>query len=394
MNRKHKKNGVIRKMQARLVLEDGTVLTGKAFGSEMETFGEVVFNTGMTGYQEVLTDPSYCNQIVTMTYPLIGNYGITRDDFEAVRPFVQGFVVREHEAWPSNWRAQYTLDSLLKEYNIPGISEVDTRMLTRKLRQYGTMKGYITTSQSSVPALLERLQATLLPKDQVSRVSTKQVFSAPGRQERIVLVDFGSKSGIIRDLVKRECDVVVVPHDTTADQIRRMQPDGILLSNGPGNPKDVPHAIEMINSLLGEYPIFGICLGHQLLALACGADTDKLKFGHRGGNHPVKDLESGRCYITSQNHGYTVLEDSIARTKLEVTHINNNDKSIEGLRHKEVPAFSVQYHPEAAPGPYDSSYLFDDFLEMIRNHKAERPELPRQVQIIAARKGELQYAQK
>lgn len=381
-------------MQARLVLEDGTVLTGKAFGSEMETFGEVVFNTGMTGYQEVLTDPSYCNQIVTMTYPLIGNYGITRDDFEAVRPFVQGFVVREHESWPSNWRAQYTLDSLLKEYNIPGISEVDTRMLTRKLRQYGTMKGYITTSQASVPALLERLQATLLPKDQVSRVSTKQVFSAPGRKERIVLVDFGSKSGIIRDLVKRECDVVVVPHDTTADQIRRMQPDGILLSNGPGNPKDVPHAIDMINALLGEYPIFGICLGHQLLALACGADTDKLKFGHRGGNHPVKDLESGRCYITSQNHGYTVLEESIARTKLEVTHINNNDKSIEGLRHKEVPAFSVQYHPEAAPGPYDSSYLFDDFLEMIRKHKAERPELPRQVQIIAARKGELQYAQK
>lgn len=381
-------------MQARLVLEDGTVLTGKAFGSEMETFGEVVFNTGMTGYQEVLTDPSYCNQIVTMTYPLIGNYGITRDDFEAVRPFVQGFVVREHESWPSNWRAQYTLDSLLKEYNIPGISEVDTRMLTRKLRQHGTMKGYITTSQASVPALLERLQATLLPKDQVSRVSTKQVFSAPGRKERIVLVDFGSKSGIIRDLVKRECDVVVVPHDTTADQIRRMQPDGILLSNGPGNPKDVPHAIDMINALLGEYPIFGICLGHQLLALACGADTDKLKFGHRGGNHPVKDLESGRCYITSQNHGYTVLEESIARTKLEVTHINNNDKSIEGLRHKEVPAFSVQYHPEAAPGPYDSSYLFDDFLEMIRKHKAERPELPRQVQIIAARKGELQYAQK
>lgn len=380
-------------MQARLILEDGTIFTGKAFGSDVETFGEVVFNTGMTGYQEVLSDPSYCGQIVTMTYPLIGNYGVTRDDFEAVRPYIHGFVVREHEEVPSNWRAQYTLDSLLKEYNIPGIHGVDTRMLTRKLRHHGVMKGVITTSSASNEQILERLKATMLPRDQVNRVSTKHVYSAPGNGERIVLMDFGAKSGIVRDLIKRGCDVVVVPHDTTADQIRRLRPDGILLSNGPGNPKDVPHAIHTIQALLGEIPMFGICLGHQLFALACGADSEKLKFGHRGSNHPVKDLRSGRCYITSQNHGYTILDDSIPQD-LVVTHINNNDKTIEGLRHKEHPAFSVQYHPEAAPGPFDSSYLFDEFLQMIRDFRQQKPELPRQVQMAAAKKGELQHAEK
>jgi carbamoyl-phosphate synthase small subunit len=388
-------------MQARLLLEDGTLFTGKAFGAEVETTGEVVFNTGITGYQEVISDPSYCGQIVTMTYPLIGNYGIARDDFEAVRPYIHGFVVRQHEEVPSNWRARYNLDSLLKEYGIPGISEIDTRMLTRRLRHHGTMKGILTTSGKSAAELLEQLKASPLITDQVARVSTKSLFSAPGSKERIVLVDFGAKSGMLRDLVKRGCDVVVVPHDTTADQIRRLAPDGILLSNGPGDPKDVPHAVRMISELLGEYPIFGICLGHQLFALACGADTEKLKFGHRGGNHPVKDLQSGRCYITSQNHGYTVKEDSIAGTELEVTHINNNDKTIEGLRHKKHAAFSVQYHPEASPGPFDSSYLFDDFLAMIRKFKEDRREAPRQAQIVAAAKsksnvwgGELQYAEK
>ncbi len=384
-------------MQARLLLEDGTLFTGKVFGSEGETVGEVVFNTGITGYQEVLSDPSYCGQIVTMTFPLIGNYGITRDDFEAVRPFIHGFVVRRHEEVPSNWRAQYTLDYLLKEYGIPGISDIDTRMLTRILRHHGTMKGILTTSDVSVEELKERLGASELMRDQVSRVSTKSVFNSPGSNERIVLVDFGAKSGILRDLVKRGCDVVVVPYDTTADQIRRLKPDGILLSNGPGDPKDVPGAVKMISELLGEYPIFGICLGHQLFALACGADTTKLKFGHRGGNHPVKDLATGRCYITSQNHGYTVTEQSIGSTELTVTHINNNDGTIEGLKHNRYPAFSVQYHPEAAPGPYDSGYLFDEFIEMIRRFKREHPEQPRQAQFAAAAealKGELQYAQK
>lgn len=381
-------------MEARLLLEDGTLFTGLSFGAEAETMGEVVFNTGITGYQEVISDPSYCGQIVTMTYPLIGNYGISRDDFESIRPFIHGFAVRRHEPVPSNWRAQYTLDSLLKEYGIPGISDIDTRMLTRKLRHYGTMKGILTTGTQRVEELRERLALSPLMTDQVARTSTKQVFSSPGEGERIVLVDFGAKSGILRELTKRGCDVVVVPHDTTADEIRRLAPDGIQLSNGPGDPKDVPHAVRMIAELLGEYPIFGICLGHQLFALACGADTTKLKFGHRGGNHPVKELETNRCYITSQNHGYTVLEESVADTQLTVTHINNNDKTIEGLKHKKHPAFSVQYHPEAAPGPFDSSYLFDQFLDMIREHKNLNPLKPRQAVLAETLKGELQYAQK
>jgi len=390
-------------MQARLLLEDGTLFTGKSFGSEGDSVGEVVFNTGITGYQEVLSDPSYCGQIVTMTYPLIGNYGVIRDDFESVRPFIHGFVVREHEEVPSNWRAQYTLGSLLKEYGIIGISGIDTRMLTRKIRHHGVMKGLLTTSNRSVAELTDMLRGETLITDQVARVSTKSVFGAPGHKERIVLVDFGAKSGIIRDLSKRDCDVVVVPHTATAEQIRRLAPDGVLLSNGPGDPKDVPHAVETIKQLLGEFPIFGICLGHQLFALACGADTEKLKFGHRGGNHPVKDLISGRCYITSQNHGYTVKEESIAGTALEVTHINNNDRTVEGLKHQTYPAFSVQYHPEAAPGPFDSSYLFDDFLELIRSYQQQHPVKPRQAQMladwqssvaVANEKGELQYAKK
>ncbi|MFS0727634.1 carbamoyl phosphate synthase small subunit [Paenibacillus sp. 1P07SE] len=381
-------------MQARLLLEDGTLFTGRSFGAESQQTGEVVFNTGITGYQEVLSDPSYCGQIVTMTYPLIGNYGITRDDFESISPYIHGFVVRRHEEVPSNWRAEYSLGTLLKEYGIPGISDIDTRMLTRKLRHHGTMKGILTTGAERVEELMERLGASPLMRDQVKRTSTKHVFSSPGQAERIVLIDYGAKSGILRELTKRGCDVVVVPHDTTADQIRKLNPDGIQLSNGPGDPKDVPQSVETVRQLIGEYPIFGICLGHQLFALACGADTTKLKFGHRGGNHPVKDLETDRCYITSQNHGYTVLDDSIEGTNLSVTHINNNDRTIEGLKHNTHPAFSVQYHPEAAPGPFDSSYLFDEFLAMIRRHKQNHPQPPRQAQLSEASKGELQYAQK
>ncbi|MCG7407771.1 carbamoyl phosphate synthase small subunit [Paenibacillus sp. ACRRX] len=375
-------------MQAKLLLEDGTLFTGTAFGADCETVGEVVFNTGITGYQEVLSDPSYCGQIVTMTYPLIGNYGITRDDFEAIRPYVHGFVVRRHEEMPSNWRAEYSVDRLLKEYGIPGISGIDTRMLTRKLRHFGTMKGILATGSKPVGELQEMLGATPIIRDQVARTSTKQLFSSPGNGERIVLVDFGAKSGILRELTQRGCDVVVVPHDTTADEIRRLRPDGVQLSNGPGDPKDVPHAVKMLQELIGEIPIFGICLGHQLFALACGADTGRLKFGHRGGNHPVKELATDRCYITSQNHGYTVVEDSIAGTELEVTHINNNDKTIEGLKHKKYPAFTVQYHPEAAPGPHDSSYLFDQFIDMIHEHKRNLPKVPRQAELAAQLKGE------
>jgi len=376
-------------MQARLLLEDGTLFTGTSFGAEVEKTGEVVFNTGITGYQEVLSDPSYCGQIVTMTYPLIGNYGISRDDFESIAPSIHGFVVRRYEPTPSNWRAQYNLGDLLKEYGIPGITGIDTRMLTRIIRQHGTMKGVITTSDSSVSELLALMESTSIDelRNQVARTSTGHIYSSPGSKERVVLVDFGAKSGILRELNKRDCDVVIVPHDTTADEIRRLHPDGIQLSNGPGDPKDVPYAVKMISELLGEYPIFGICLGHQLLSLACGADTEKLKFGHRGGNHPVKDLETGRCYITSQNHGYTVNEASLAGTDLVVTHINNNDKTVEGVKHVKYPAFSVQYHPEAAPGPYDNSYLFDHFIEMIREHKRLNPQKPRQAELMAAAKG-------
>ncbi len=368
-------------MIAKLYLEDGSLFEGQSFGAEGSQIGEVVFNTGITGYQEVLSDPSYCGQFVTMTYPLIGNYGITRDDFEAVRPYVHGFIVKRSEEVPSNWRAQYSLGALLKEFGVIGISGIDTRMLTRKIRSFGTMKGILATGDVPLLELKAQLDAGSLLRDQVARVSSPSVYNAPGAGERIVLVDFGAKSGILRDLTQRGCDVVVVPHDTTAEAIMQLRPDGMLLSNGPGDPKDVPHAIEMIRKLLGVLPIFGICLGHQLFALACGADTSKLKFGHRGGNHPVKDLVSGRCYITSQNHGYTVNVDSIEQTDLMTTHINNNDKTIEGLRHRTHPAFSVQYHPEASPGPYDSSYLFDDFLSMVRNFRAERPKTARQTEM-------------
>lgn len=377
-------------MQARLLLQDGTLFTGTSFGAEGDKTGEVVFNTGITGYQEVLTDPSYCGQIVTMTYPLIGNYGITRDDFESVRPYVHGFAVRHYEPAPSNWRAQYSVGDLLKEYGIIGISDIDTRMLTRIIRHHGTMKGILTTGSQPLEELKEMMSDLTIEelRNQVPMTSTPHPYSNPGNGERIVLIDYGAKSGILRELNKRDCDVVVVPHDTTAEEIRRLDPDGIQLSNGPGDPKDVPHAVRTVAELLGEYPIFGICLGHQLFALASGADTEKLKFGHRGGNHPVKELESGRCFITSQNHGYTVNEDSIQGTELEVTHINNNDKTIEGLKHTKYPAFSVQYHPEAAPGPYDNGYLFDRFLDMIREHKRNHPKQPRQAAIAAAVRGE------
>lgn len=375
-------------MRAVLYLEDGTLLEGTSFGAEGARVGEVVFNTGMTGYQELLSDPSYCGQIVTMTYPLIGNYGIARDDFESKRPAVHGMVVRRYEEVPSNWRAQFSLGDTLKEFGILGISGVDTRMLTRKIRSFGTMKGIIATGDVSEGELRERLGGESLFTDHVARVSTKNVFGFAGNNERIVLMDFGSKSGILRDLASRGCDVVVVPHDATPEQVLRYCPDGVLLSNGPGDPKQVPQAAKTIRSLLGKIPIFGICLGHQLLALACGADTEKLKFGHRGGNHPVKDLTSGRCFITSQNHGYTVTESSLAGTGLKVTHINNNDGTIEGLRHESLPAFSVQYHPEASPGPYDSSHLFDEFLDMVRTFWANQPRTPRQTEFaLLARKG-------
>lgn len=388
-------------MQAKLLLEDGTIFEGKAFGAVGESVGEVVFNTGMTGYQELLSNPSYCGQIVVMTYPLIGNYGIIRDDFESIRPFIHGIVVRRHEEMPSNWRVQSTLDDLLNEYGIPGISDIDTRMLTRKIRQHGSMKGLLSTSGHSIADLQEMLKAGQLSTNQVARVSSNTSYITPGNKERIVVVDYGLKHGIIRELSERGCEVVVVPYHTSATQIRKLAPDGIVLSNGPGDPKQVPEAIQTIQELIGQIPMFGIGLGHQLFALASGAESEKMMFGHRG-NYPVKDVRSARCYNTSQSHGYTIKEDSISGTELEVTHVNSNDGTIEGLRHKKQPAFSVQFHPEAAPGPYDTTYLFDEFLELIRTIKDEHPEKPRQSQMLAAwenkttqaAKGEHQHAQK
>jgi carbamoyl-phosphate synthase small subunit len=309
-------------MKRSLILETGDVFNGTAFGSLNASEGEVVFTTGMTGYQETLSDPSYCGQIVTMTYPLIGNYGINRDDFESIEPAIKGMVVRELANTPSNFRSDATLNDLFVLKNIPGIEGVDTRKLTRIIREFGSVKGYISEADADIQVeeVVAKLKITTFPTDQVKQVSTKRPYPSPGRGKRVVLVDFGMKHGILRELNKRNCDVVVVPYNTTAEEIMAIYPDGIMLSNGPGDPKDVPEAIEMLQNLIGKIPIFGICLGHQLFALASGGDTFKLKFGHRGANHPVKDLESGKTEMTSQNHGYAVDPESLTGTRLKVTH--------------------------------------------------------------------------
>ncbi|MGG3560098.1 carbamoyl phosphate synthase small subunit [Neobacillus rhizosphaerae] len=358
-------------MKKQLILEDGTIFIGKGFGSDTETMGEVVFNTGMTGYQEILSDPSYCGQIVTLTYPLIGNYGINRDDFESINPAVKGFIVKESADFPSNWRSEFTLAEYFEMKKIPGIAGIDTRKLTRIIRQYGTLKGVICSIEKNPEEVLKQLRNTVLPINQVKQVSTKNAYPSPARGKRVVLVDFGMKHGILRELNQRDCDVVVVPYHTTADEILQLRPDGIMLSNGPGDPKDVPEAIDMLKGVLGKVPVFGICLGHQLFALACGANTEKMKFGHRGSNHPVKDLSTGKIAITSQNHGYTVEEASIKDTRLEITHIAVNDGTVEGLKHLDYPAFTVQYHPEASPGPEDANGLFNQFLAMMEESKQE-----------------------
>ncbi|WP_101843820.1 carbamoyl phosphate synthase small subunit [Halobacillus sp. Marseille-P3879] len=357
-----------------LVLEDGTTFKGKGFGSDRERFGEVVFNTGMTGYQEVISDPSYCGQIVTFTYPLIGNYGINRDDFETVNPAILGVVVKEHCDHPSNFRSEETLDELLKAKGIPGISGIDTRKLTKIIRQHGTMKAVITSADRPVDQIVQMINDTPLPTDQVKQVSTVKPYVVPGRGDRIVLIDFGMKHGILREFTKRNCHVTVVPYHTTAEEIMRLKPDGIMLSNGPGDPKDVPEAIQTIRLLMGEVPIFGICLGHQLIALASGADTSKMKFGHRGVNQPVKDLRYNQTRMTSQNHGYAVNTASIQATKLRLTQVSLNDDTVEGLEHSDANIFSVQYHPESSPGPDDTSYLFDEFLQRIKQEKNNNKE--------------------
>ncbi|KDP13189.1 carbamoyl-phosphate synthase small subunit [Staphylococcus chromogenes] len=356
-----------------LVLEDGTYYTGFKLGADTLTQGEIVFNTAMTGYQETLSDPSYTGQIITFTYPLIGNYGINRDDFESLIPTLKGVVVKEACQAPSNFRAQKTLNDVLKEFDIPGISGVDTRSITKKIREHGVLKAAFVDNETEIETTIQNLKTIEFPRNEVPTVSTKTPYVSTGFDLRVVLVDFGKKQNIVRELNARGCEVTVVPYDTTAEEIIKMSPDGVMLSNGPGDPADVQVAVDMIKGIIGKIPFFGICLGHQLFALSQGATSFKMKFGHRGANHPVKDLSTGKIALTSQNHGYAIDADSLKETDLEVTHIALNDGTIEGLRHKFEPAFSVQYHPEACPGPTDSNYLFDQFIElMLEQKKKER----------------------
>lgn len=356
---------------ARLVLEDGHVFEGQSFGSAGESYGEIVFNTGMTGYQEILTDPSYYGQIVTMTYPLIGNYGLNVDDVESRGPHVRGFVVREFSEVPSHFRSLDNLSGYLKKNGIIGISGVDTRKITKLIRTEGTMRAVLTTLDTPKEALLRRLSDPL-QTNQIDEVTTQSTYRCPGGDRRIVAMDFGMKSGVVRSLLARDCDVIVVPARTTAEEILSWNPHGVMLSNGPGDPQDAPYAIETVSKLMGKVPIFGICLGHQLIALASGAQTKKMRFGHRGVNHPVKDLRTGKIAITSQNHGYMVDPDSLGDTDLALSHVNQNDATVEGLVHRYLPVFCVQYHPEARPGPDDSDYLFDDYMKMVDDYRQGR----------------------
>ena len=352
----------------KIVLENGLEFYGYGFGADREAVNEIVFNTSMVGYQEIVSDPSYTDQMVVMTYPLIGNYGITDEDFETRIPTMGGLIVREYNALPSNFRYTKTLSEILEEYNIPGISGVDTRRITRIIRNEGCQRVIITDAGVSRDEALERLCNTPLKHDQVSRVTCrKRWFSrTPNHKYDVVAVDCGIKYNIVRCLNAKSCNVTVVPCTSSVEEILAFQPDGLFLSNGPGDPEDVAHVIELIRELRGRLPIFGICLGHQLISLAYGAQTYKLKFGHRGGNHPVKNLLTGRVEMTSQNHNYAVDADTLKGSGLEITHINLLDNTVEGLRSVEDRLFSVQYHPESAPGPQDSSYLFDQFIDLMR----------------------------
>jgi len=354
-------------MKAQLILENGVVFNGTAFGYIKETVGEVVFNTGMTGYQELLTDPSYYGQIVTMTYPLIGNYGINIDDIESSSIKVRGFIVRENCKMPSNWRCEFELDAYLKHYKIIGIEGIDTRALTKILRNHGTMRGIITVRELSKSQIRTKLDA-FDNKKAVQEVTRKTLETIDGEGPHIAMYDFGMKNNIVRSFKARGCKMTIFPANTSADEVLAVNPDGIFLSNGPGDPKDVGTTIDEIRKLIGKKPITGICLGHQILALAMGGDTKKLKFGHRGANHPVLDKGTGRVMITSQNHGY-VVEDETLPENIEVTHINLNDNTIEGMKDSMNKIYSIQFHPEACPGPHDTDPIFDEFVELMKGEK-------------------------
>ncbi len=369
--------------KALLVLEDGTVFKGNVFSGRGRTLGEVVFNTSMTGYQEVLTDPSYKGQIVTMTYPLTGTYGVNDEDMESAAIQVEGFIVKEYQDFASNWRSRKTLRAFLEEHGIIGMDGVDTRALTRHIRLAGAMRGIIATDTDNVGRLLDQVRSFpgLTGIDMVRHVTCRNVYRwqdgpsearswDPKRQGwRVAAIDFGIKYNICRSLERAGCQVLVFPATTPAKEILAVNPDGIFLSNGPGDPAAVTYGIDTVRKLLGKRPMFGICLGHQLLGLALGGQTFKLKFGHRGANQPVKDLKTGRVEVTSQNHGFCVDPQSMKDKPVRMTHVNLNDDTLEGLEHLEVPAFSVQYHPEAAPGPHDANYLFDRFIQLMRGRR-------------------------
>lgn len=358
---------MIRQYDKKIILEDGAEFYGYGFGAEEERIVEIVFNTSMVGYQEILSDPSYTGQAVVMTYPLMGNYGMCDDDYETDRPSISAMIVREFNDEPSNFRAMETLEQVMQKYGIVGMAGVDTRMLARYIRNKGTCKALITDAALPNIAGFAKLRTTKLPTDVVAKVSTKLPWKSFAENARfhVVAVDCGMKRNIVRSLNAYGCDVTIVPWNTTAQEVERLRPNGLFISNGPGNPEDVQPVIELVRALRGKYPIFGICLGHQIIALSYGAQTYKLKFGHRGGNHPVKNLKTGKVEITSQNHSYAVNADSLAGTGLEVTHINLLDNTVEGLKCEKDRIFSVQYHPESAPGPQDSAYLFGQFIAMM-----------------------------
>ena len=361
-------------VKRKLVLEDGSVFVGDAFGAMEEKLVEVVFNTSMVGYQEIISDPSYTYQAVCMTYPFIGNYGICDDDYETKRPSISGLIVRDYCDEPSNFRCAETLDSVMKRYGIAGISGIDTRKLSRHIRNFGSCKALICDFNKDEKEAVKFLKSHEIPKDAVSTVSTKEIYTYDDEGENkalyhVVAIDCGMKWNILRSMFGRDCKITVVPFDTTAEKILSLKPDGVFISNGPGDPTDVKATIKTVKELIGKCPIFGICLGHQIISLAYGAKTYKLKFGHRGGNHPVKNLLNDKLEITSQNHSYAVDVDSVKGTGLEITHINLLDNTVEGVRCEKDHVFSVQYHPESAPGPQDSAYLFNEFIKEMGGKK-------------------------
>ena len=355
----------------KIILEDGTVFLGDGFGCLDDKIVEIVFNTSPVGYQEIISDPSYTDQGVVMAYPLIGNYGMADDDYECKTSTISALIVREYNDEPSNFRSTVTLEAVMKRYGVVGISGVDTRRLVRHIRNVGSCKALITSAEMDIQVAVEKLKTAELPRNAVSRISRKAVeeYHCENSLYHVVAIDCGMKENIVRSLLKRQCNVTVVPWNTSAEAIIEMHPDGVFLSNGPGDPTDVPEVIDTVRRLIGTVPIFGICLGHQILSLAYSAKTYKLKFGHRGGNHPVKNLLTGKIEITSQNHSYAVDADSLKNTPLTVTHINLLDNTIEGVECAKDRAFGVQYHPESAPGPQDSSYLFDRFIDLMKEAK-------------------------